>query len=188
MRPREPYTGHMAGIQRRVPAKTSSGHDHVDRLLADWARERPDLDTSPTAVVGRLGRLCAFLDAGLEALFARHGISRADFDVLATLRRSGAPYRLPQKALMTALMRTSGTISVRVDRLVEMGMVRREPDAADRRNVFVALTAPGLECIDTVAPLHLANEDRLLAALSAAEREALAGLLRTALRSFEEPS
>jgi DNA-binding MarR family transcriptional regulator len=155
--------------------------------LADWAREQPDLDTSPAAIVGRLGRLCAFLDAGLEDLFARHGISRADFDVLATLRRSGAPYRLPQKTLMRALMRTSGTISVRIDRLQVLGLVRREPDGADRRNVFVALTEAGRERVETVAPLHLANEDRLLAGLSSGERETLAGLLRAALLNFEPP-
>lgn len=160
-------------------------HDWVDRVIDDWGRERPDLDTTPAAIVGRLGRLCAFLDAGLEREFRRHGLTRAGFDVLAALRRAGAPYRLPQKALMGALMRTSGTTSFRIDRLQHQGLVRREPDPADRRGVFVALTGAGLRLVDAVAPAHLANEDRLLAALGPAERDTLVDLLRRLLLSFE---
>lgn len=163
----------------------TANRDWVDRVIADWARERPDLDTAPAAIVGRLGRLCAFLDAGLEREFRRHGLTRAGFDVLAALRRAGAPYRLPQKAVMGALMRTSGTTSFRIDRLERQGLVRREPDPEDRRAVFVALTAAGLRLVDDVAPAHLANEDRLLAALGPAERDTLVGLLRTLLLSFE---
>lgn len=160
-------------------------HDWVDRLIDDWARERPDLDTAPAAIVGRLGRLCAFLDAGLEREFRRHGLTRAGFDVLAALRRAGAPYRLPQKAVMGALMRSSGTTSFRIDRLERQGLVRREPDPEDRRGVFVALTSAGLRLVDAVAPAHLANEDRLLAALGPSERQTLVDLLRTLLLGFE---
>ncbi len=159
--------------------------DWVDAVRDDWARERPDLDTSPVAVVARVGRLGAFLDAGLERTFGSFGLSRADYDVLATLRRSGAPYRRPQKALMHALMRTSGTMSFRIDRLERAGLVRREPDPADGRNVFVVLTPEGLDLFNHVAPVHLANEERLIAALSAQEREVFIALLRTLLRSFE---
>jgi DNA-binding MarR family transcriptional regulator len=136
-------------------------------------------------IVGRLGRLCAFLDAELERTFRRYGLSRAGWDVLATLRRSGPPYRLPQKAVMASTLRSSGTTSFRIDRLERQGLVRREPDPADRRGVFVTLTEEGLRLVKTVAPVHLANEDRLLAALSPAERATLVGLLRTVLVGFE---
>jgi len=159
--------------------------DWVDGVMDAWVRERPELDTAPAEIVSRLGRLSAFLDAELERLFHRYGLSRAGFDVLATLRRAGAPYRLPQKAVMTATLRTSGTTSFRIDRLENQGLVRREPDLVDRRGVFVTLTEEGLRLVDTVAPVHLANEDRLLAALAPAERGALVGLLRTLLVSFE---
>ena len=159
--------------------------DWVDGVMNAWARERPELDTAPAEIVSRLGRLSAFLDAELERMFRRYGLSRAGFDVLATLRRAGAPYRLPQKAVMAATLRTSGTTSFRIDRLERQGLVRREPDLADRRGVFVTLTEEGLRLVDTVAPVHLANEDRLLAALSPAERATLVGLLRQLLLSVE---
>jgi DNA-binding MarR family transcriptional regulator len=165
----------------RQPAE----RDWVDHVLADWARERPDLDTAPAAIVGRVGRLSAFLDAGLERTFRPFGLSRADFDTLATLRRSGAPYRLPQKTVMRELLRTSGTISFRIDRLERAGLVRREPDPADGRGVLVALTAEGLRLVETVAPVHLANEERLLRALAPAERAILIRLLRTLLLGLE---
>jgi DNA-binding MarR family transcriptional regulator len=159
--------------------------DQVDRIIAAWAREWPELDTSPAAIVGRVGRLTRFFDAGLRRTFKRFGLTRADFDVLAALRRSGPPYRLPQKALMTALMRQSGTTSFRVDRLERAGLVRRSPDPRDKRGAFVTLTAKGRRRFDTAAPVHLANENRMLAALSPRERETLISLLRRLLLSFE---
>jgi DNA-binding MarR family transcriptional regulator len=161
--------------------------DWVDHVRAQWAQERPDLDTSPVAVIGRLGRLGTFLDARLERVFQRYDLSRGDFDVLAALRRAGPPYCLPQKVVMRTVLRTSGTLSVRIDRLEGKGLVRREQDRTDRRGVTVALTERGRDLVDVVAPVHLANEAQLLAALTPAQRETLAGLLRTLLLSFEQP-
>src|SRR4029453_16987554 len=135
--------------------------DQVDRIIAGWAREWPDLDTSPAAIVGRVGRLTRFFDAGLTRTFKRFGLTRADFDVLAALRRSGPPYRLPQKALLNEFMRPSGATSVRVG---------RAPDARDKRGAFGTLTDKGGRRFDAVAPVHLANENRMLEALSARER------------------
>ncbi len=162
--------------------------DAVDRIVAAWARERPELDTAPAEIVGRIGRLRWYLDGGLERTFRRFGLTRAAFDVLAALRRSGLPYRLPQKVLMGALMRTSGTTSFRIDRLESQGLVRREADPDDGRGVFVALTKKGLRLVDSAAPAHLANEAQLLAALSAEERVTLVTLLRKLLLSFEAPN
>ncbi len=161
--------------------------DAVDRIIAAWAHERPELDTAPAAIVGRVGRLRWYFDAALERTFRRFNLTRAAFDVLAALRRSGRPYRLPQKVLMTALMRTSGTTSFRIDRLESQGLVRREPDPGDGRGVFVTLTKKGLRLVDAVAPAHLTNERRLVAALSNAERATLVTLLRKLLLSFEAP-
>jgi DNA-binding MarR family transcriptional regulator len=159
--------------------------DSVDHVLADWARERPDLDFTPVAVVTRLARVRGSLDAGVAAVFARFGLTAADFLVIVTLRRSGAPYQMPQARLMDALGLTSGTVSVRLDRLARRGIVTREPGPASARGSLVRLTGAGLDLFDQVAPVHLANEDRLLAALSGDERLALAGLLRRLLASFE---
>jgi DNA-binding MarR family transcriptional regulator len=159
--------------------------DSVDHVLADWARERPDLDFTPVGVVTRLARVRGYLDAAVAAVFAGFGLTAADFLVIVTLRRSGAPYRMPQARLMDALGLTSGTVSVRLDRLERRGIVTREPDPASARGSMVQLTGAGLALFDQVAPVHLANEDRLLAALTGDERLALAGLLRRLLASFE---
>ncbi|MBA3945217.1 MAG: MarR family transcriptional regulator [Herpetosiphonaceae bacterium] len=166
-------------------ARQTLTEDWVDHVLAEWAQERPDLETAPVAIVARVGRLATLLDAGLAQTFKRFGLSRAGFDILATLRRSCAPYRLPQKALMQALLRTSGTVSFRIDRLERMGLVRREADPADARGVLVSLTERGEHLFDTVAPAHLANEAQLVAALTPEEQTILVALLRRLLVRFE---
>lgn len=174
----------MVGRPYGVPACQNSW-DEVDRVLADWAGQRPDLDFTPVGVVTRLSRLRGYLDAELAGVFARFGLTSADFLVIVSLRRGGPPYRMPQARLMEALGLTSGTVSVRLDRLEKGGIVTRQPDPASARGSLVQLTAKGLELFDRVAPVHLANEDRLLSALSAAERQLLADLLRRLLSSFE---
>lgn len=167
-----------------VPA-CRAAWDSVDHVLADWARERPDLDFTPVGVVTRLARVRGYLDAAVADVFGGFGLTAADFLVIVTLRRSGAPYRMPQARLMDALGLTSGTVSVRLDRLERRGIVTRTPDPASARGSMVQLTGPGLALFDQVAPVHLANENRLLAALTGEERLALAGLLRRLLASFE---
>jgi DNA-binding MarR family transcriptional regulator len=160
-------------VPRRVPARvfrrygvpvSQSAWDSVDDILDDWARERPDLDFTPVGVITRLGRVRSHVARQLAAVFADHGLTPADFRVLVNLRRSGAPYRMPQARLMEALGLTSGTVSVRLDRLTKAGTVAREPDPEDRRGSLIRLTEDGLRLFDALAPEHLANEDRLLSA------------------------
>jgi DNA-binding MarR family transcriptional regulator len=159
--------------------------DSMDEVLADWARERPDLDFEPVGVVTRLARVRAHFDAALLQVFRQFGLTAADFQVIVSLRRAGDPYRLPQARLMTQLALTSGTVSLRVDRLTRRGIVTREPDPGDKRGQLVRLTPEGLRLFDEIAPLHLANEDRLLSSLTRDERATLAQLLRKLLVSFE---
>ena len=173
----------MKAIRRGVTR--SEATDSVDRILAGWARERPDLDVSPVAVVTRISRVRSHLDAGVEALLTDYGLTGPDFRVIVALRRDGPPHAMTQARLMAELALTSGTVSVRVDRLVERGIVIREPSAGDRRAQVVRLTAEGLRLFEELGPRHLANEDRLLSALSTEERELLAALLRRLLVSFE---
>lgn len=168
-----------------VASSSSQIRDHTDWLLDGWKQQRPDLDVSPIAVVTRLSRLQSYLQPEIAAVFERFGLTTPSFAVMATLRRVGPPYQRSQRALMDALQLTSGTISVRVDRLEKDGIVERAPDPSDQRGVLVRLTEKGLALFDQVAPLHLANEDRLLSALSQEQREQLASLLRTLLLSFE---
>jgi DNA-binding MarR family transcriptional regulator len=159
--------------------------DHVARVRAEWAREWPDLDTRPIDVVARVGRLARFLDEGMDQLFETRGIRREGWDVLASLRRAGPPYRASPTELYTRLMRTSGAMTNRLRKLEESGLIVRVPDPADARGLLVELTADGHRLVDELAPLHLANERSLLTALTSKEQRELAGLLAKLLGPFE---
>jgi DNA-binding MarR family transcriptional regulator len=165
--------------------RASVPRDSVDRLLAGWARARPDLDLSPVAVIGRIDRLSRIIDTELQATFAEHGLNGPDFAALVTLRRLDEPGGVSQRRLMRELNLTSGTVSVRVDRLAERGLVTRSEDPHDRRNTLVALTPAGHDLFDRVTPAHVATENRLLTALSAEQFTQLVALLRQLLVSFE---
>lgn len=158
--------------------------DAVDLITAAWARERPDVDTDPMAVVGRLTRLGRILDRELQKFFAAHGLEHWEFDVLATLRRSGSEQGLTAGQLNRAAMITSGAITNRVDRLTAKGLVQRTPDPDDRRSVRVQLTPAGRDRVDDLLAAHMDNEERLLAALSPEDRSQLVGLLRTLSESL----
>ena len=152
--------------------------DGVDLILEQWQRERPDLDSSPIGIIGRVSRLARELEQRLEPVYRAHGLEAGWHDVLATLRRSGPHYRLHPSELTGALMLTSSGTTKRLDRLEQAGLVARTPDPADRRGVLITLTDEGRGLIDRVSDAHLAHEARLLASLTAAERKQLATLLR----------
>lgn len=170
-----------------VGASGALGRDGVDLILEQWARERPDLDTSPMGVVGRISRLSRILEGELQEVFARFGLNRGEFDVLATLRREGEPYRLNPTELSRALMVSSGGMTNRLDRMERGGLIARRPDPGDRRGSQVALTERGLRLVDEAVTAHVTNEHRLLDALVEAERDGLAGMLRELLLSLEPP-
>jgi DNA-binding MarR family transcriptional regulator len=159
--------------------------DSVDRLLESWAHAAPDLDLSPVAAVARIGRLARIIEQELEATYAEHGLSGADFAALVTLRRLDRSGGVAQRQLMRELNLTSGTISVRVERLLDRGWVTTSIDPGDRRNTLVQLTDAGLAMFERVTPAHVATENRLLAALNDEQEIQLVDLLRTLLVSFE---
>jgi DNA-binding MarR family transcriptional regulator len=152
--------------------------DGVDLIIEQWRRERPDLDPEPIGIIGRISRLARELEQELELVYREHGLEAGWHDVLATLRRHGPPYQLRPSEFSSALMLTSSGTTKRLDRLEQAGLITRAPDPADRRGVVITLTAKGLELIDAVSEAHLANEARLLEALTAADRRRLADLLR----------
>src|SRR3954454_13555812 len=160
--------------------------DSVDEILDQWQAELPDLPVAPIGVIVRLARVRAYVDAALAEVFDGFDVTPADFAVLVTLRRAGAPYRLGQARLMQAMRLTSGTVSVRLARLAERGVVERTGDPADRRSSTVGLTKAGLALFDRIAPVHLHGEEVLLSALDDAQRTQLADLLARLLSSFEQ--
>jgi DNA-binding MarR family transcriptional regulator len=174
-------------MSQQQPGSLPGQPDAVDRIVAQWARERPELDSSPMAVVGRLHRLGALLEAELRTVFAEAELGNGDFDILATLRRAGSPFRLSPGELSTSAMVTSGAVTKRVDRLVEKGLVKRTVSATDGRGREIQLTPEGRALADEFVVRHWANEDRLLAALDPSERAQLVGLLRKLLLDVEGP-
>jgi DNA-binding MarR family transcriptional regulator len=153
--------------------------DRADMAVEQWGRERPDLPALPMALFGRLSDAAErVMRDHMNPLFAEAGLQPGEFDVLATLRRSGAPYMLSPTRLYEAAMISSGGMTNRLDRLERAGFVERRPDPNDRRGKLIALTAAGKRVIDDTIGKHVANEQRLLSALSPAEQEKLNALLK----------
>lgn len=159
--------------------------DEVDRLIAAWLRERPDMDVSPMHILSRVSRLAHHLDRARKQAFASHHLEAWEFDVLSALRRSGRPYQLSPGQLVHETLVTSGTMTNRVDRLVERGLVERSPDPSDRRGVQVRLSTAGRKAVDGAIDALLTHEKKLLTGLSASESKALADALRRLSLPFD---
>ena len=155
--------------------------DEVDEVMAAWHRERPDLATSPMAVWSRIHRLAGLLDAARKRCFAEHGLDNWEFDVLAALRRAGEPYQLSPGQLLHQTHVTSGTMTNRVDRLCDRGLVTRHAAPSDGRSVVVELTGAGRRAVDNALEALVELEEPRLAGWSAGERESLAAMLRRLL-------
>ena len=159
--------------------------DEVDRIVAAWQRERPDLDVAPLEVLSRVSRLARHLDRARSAAFTEHDLESWEFDVLSALRRAGAPYELSPGQLVTQTLVTSGTMTNRVDRLTARGLVQRLPDPHDRRGVIVRLTEAGRRRVDDAFAGLLDRERELLGSLTASDRTRLADLLRSLVAPFD---
>ena len=151
----------------------------ADIAAAQWARERPDLRTLPMTLFGRLNEAAErVMREHMNPLFAEAGLQPGEFDVLATLRRSGEPFMLSPTRLYEAAMISSGGMTDRLDRLERAGLVVRRPDPKDRRGKLIVLTEPGKRLVDETIGRHVANEERLLLTLTQTEQETLDGLLK----------
>jgi len=159
--------------------------DEVDDLVAAWRAQRPDLDVEPMQVLSRISRLARHLDIARRAAFADHGLETWEFDVLSALRRQGPPFQLTPGALLRATLVTSGTMTNRIDRLAEAGLVHRGPDPRDKRGVLVTLTEQGVARADAALADLLGRERALLADLDRGERQHLADLMRILLAPFD---
>ena len=152
--------------------------DHVDTIVAQWNRERPSIDVSGMAVIGRLGRVNTLIRSRLDEVFAGHDLESWEFDVLATLVRSGAPHQLTPGQLLDSMMITSGAMTNRIDRLETRGFVQRVKNPDDGRQVLVTLTAEGIAKVDAALVDHAANELDRLAELDVEQRHQIVELFR----------
>ncbi len=157
----------------------------MDRLVAAWRRERPDLDVEPLEVLSRVSRLARHLDRARRLAFAERDLEPWEFDVLTALRRAGDPYQLSPGQLLTQTLVTSGTMTNRIDRLAKKGLVERLPDPSDRRGVLVRLTGAGQRQADEALARLLEQERALLGDLTAGQRRELAALLRVLTAPFD---
>jgi DNA-binding MarR family transcriptional regulator len=157
---------------------TPGSRDDVDLFIAQRVVESPDIDTEGMAIFGRIYRIATRIAPHMEALFARHGLERGEFDVLATLQRSGPPYRLSPTVLYTSLLVSSGGLTHRLKSLETKGLIRRRPSPDDGRGMAVELTKAGHERTSAAFNEDMALESNWLASLSAAERRKLSDLLR----------
>ncbi|MGR3198705.1 MAG: MarR family winged helix-turn-helix transcriptional regulator [Paracoccus sp. (in: a-proteobacteria)] len=158
--------------------------DRAARAAAAWRRERPELDVEAMEIIGRLNELSSLLTRALQPVFAAHGLQGGEFDVLATLRRAGTPFRLTPTALYEATMLTSGGMTARLDRLEARSLIRRLPNPQDRRGTLIELTDQGVALIDTAIGPHAENETRLLAGVPPDDRATLNDLLARLLAAL----
>ena len=183
-----PQGGDAPGVRGDAPVGAPAGGeaaevrgDDVDRVIAAWSRERPDLDTAPLAVLSRVSRLARRLDRARDLAFATHGLAVWEFDVLVALRRTGPPYRLTTGQLLAETLVTSGTMTNRIDRLEERRLVERDPDPNDRRALKVHLTSDGLRLIEQAIEVRFRSAHELAARLTDDELQELTRLLRKLL-------
>ena len=163
----------------------SKAHDHVDEILAQWRQGAPELDVAPLGLYGRLFRVVHLSDDELAKGLTQYGLQPGWFDLLAALRRAGAPYELNPTQLMRATLLSSSGMTKRLDRMEAAGLIERRPDPNDRRGTLVRLTRRGKSVIDRAVETHVDNEERLLGALSPADRRTLDRLLKSLLIELE---
>jgi DNA-binding MarR family transcriptional regulator len=184
-------TARKQAATARVKAATASPAqaataDSIERLLAEWQRERSDLDPSPFGIFGRIWRLSTAMLGDADRWLAPIGLTFESFSLIVTLRRSGPPYELNPTALYRESLLSSGAITNRIDRVEREGLVRRLPDPNDRRGTIVQLTAKGRKLADRSIQVHFEALKETLSGLDRAEREQLAKLLSKLLLSVEQ--
>ncbi|MFI3275646.1 MarR family winged helix-turn-helix transcriptional regulator [Vibrio sp.] len=159
--------------------------DAIDRVVEQWAKEKPELETEPMAMMGRIMRIAKYMETQVADLHKKYDMKLGEFDVLATLRRSGKPYRLTPSELIGSMMLTSGAMTNRLDKLEAKGLINREHSKEDRRSVSVKLTKDGLVLIDEMMTEHVEMQKKLVKSLSASQKKNTNQLLKTWLSAYE---
>ncbi|TKE99401.1 MarR family transcriptional regulator [Vibrio kanaloae] len=159
--------------------------DAIDRVVEQWAKEKPELETEPMAMMGRIMRIAKYMETQVAEIHKKYDMKLGEFDVLATLRRSGKPYRLTPSELIGSMMLTSGAMTNRLDKLEAKGLISREHSKEDRRSVSVQLTKDGLILIDQMMTEHVEMQKKLVKSLSASQKKNTNQILKTWLSAYE---
>lgn len=181
----DPNPHRANGATRKRAQRAHAAVDSIDLFMQQWRRERPDIDTDSFGVLGRIHRILGYFDRRANGWLAQFGLTWETFSLIVTLRRAGKPYALRPTDLLQESLLSSGAMTNRIDRVEQIGLVRRVPDPTDRRGVVVQLTPRGRTLADRAVKIHFEEMSRLLTGLTASERRTMAGLLRTLLVSFE---
>lgn len=175
-------------MSRQIPnRRAEQALDHVEQRRQQWARELPDVDTVGMAVLGRARWITLSVRPPIESVFARFGLDAGEFDVLATLLRSGRPYRIRPTDLFQSLMISSGGLTNRLARLEAAGFVTRPPSEADSRSLLAELTPAGRRVAEAAFREDMQVEADLLRGLTKAETRQLALLLAKLASSLAPP-
>lgn len=161
--------------------------DAVDRIVEGWVRQVPDFDSGPIQVFGRLNRVARLLDNNLRSFFQSHGLGIGDYDLMAALFRMGSPYMARPSSIARSSLLTSAGVTLRVDRMVKMGMVKRVNDLDDRRSVYVQLTDEGVDVVSRVALINRERQRRMLDSLTPEESAVLESVFRKLEQSLVIP-
>jgi DNA-binding MarR family transcriptional regulator len=164
------------------------GRDHVDRIIAEWAEEQPELDTEAIAVIGRVMRASRLLQLEVERTLEMFDLTITEFNTLNALRRAGAPHKLSPKDVGVSLLFSSGGLTKLLERLEGRRLISREPNPDDGRGVFVSLTPAGRQLQEEAMAAHRENEEQLLTPLTKIQRERLNSILRELLLALEAPT
>ena len=170
---------------RRISYPSSVAQDWIERVVEGWSQLKPDLDTNPYLVTGRISRIATHLQRRQEEVFGRFGLNRGEVGVLSALRMTGPPHVLSPTQLFRGLMLSSAGMTSRLDRLESRGLVVRRPDPDDRRGILVELTPRGAEMVDAAVVANTEQEELILAGMSREDQQVLASLLRTLLTRLE---
>ncbi|SHE88735.1 MarR family winged helix-turn-helix transcriptional regulator [Vibrio gazogenes] len=159
--------------------------DIIDRIVNQWAAEKPELNTLPMSIFGRILHLAKHLEQEIANIHKRYDLKSGEFDVLATLLRSGAPYQLTPSALISTAMLTSGAMTNRLDKLEQKNLITRIHSNIDRRSISVQLTEQGYQLINQALAEHVQAQERLISVLNQTEQSQLSTLLKSWLSSFD---
>ena len=167
----------MSQDKKATPRDGTSGGAAMESILAQWRRERPDIDPEPMAVCGEIWRTGERLRQGVLANWSTWGLDLAGSDVMLTLRRQGQGETLSPSALAKEMMLSTSAMTNRLDRLEKRGLIKRALDPDDRRGLRIELSEEGFALADEMIVSHVETEERMLSALTDAERNHLRTLL-----------